>query len=85
MNIETLIERVAKGRHACLKDNEEPRDVLISIALKQQIKHEAEKYMAYYHDGEWDRIMGMRVEWVRARSPSDISIRTEKGDLRIVP
>jgi hypothetical protein len=84
VEIKTLIERCAKGRIACLKDNEEPRDLLISRSLKNQIRREAEPFMAYMQDGEWDRIMGMRVEWVNA-DPSDISIRTVNGDVRIVP
>lgn len=84
MDIKTLIERCAKGRHACFADNEEPRDVLISVALKRQIEREAEPFMAYMCDAKYEYIMGLKIEWVVARQ-HDISIRTVNGDLRIVP
>ena len=76
-----LIERIAKGRIACLKDNEDPRDVLISIALKHQIRRECEPFMAFLRTAEYEKILGMNIEWVRAE-PNDISIRTVKGDVR---
>ncbi len=79
--IPELIERVARGRVACFNDNEEPVDVLISDSLKERIQHEAEPYMAYMQDGVWDKIMGLRVEWVKSL-PEDMSIRTVHGDLR---
>lgn len=77
-----LINRIAKGRIACLKDNEEPRDVLISIELRHQIRRECEPFMAYLCTAEHEKMMGMNIEWVRGHKPEDISIRTVRGDVR---
>lgn len=79
--IETLINRIAQGRHACLKDNEEPRDVLISRGIEREIKRSADKYMAYQIGPSWEKIMGLTVEWINAPI-TDISIRTAHGDVR---
>ena len=81
MNLNDIIERVARGRIACLKDNEEPNAVLISLSLKNLIEREAEPYMAFMQDGKWNRIMGLLVEWTTAPADS-MSIRTVHGDVR---
>lgn len=76
-----LLQRIAKGRIACLKDNEEPRDVLINVELKNQLRREAEPLTMYAHTLEYEQVMGMKIEWVRP-GPFAISIRTVKGDVR---
>lgn len=57
------------------------RDVLISIALKHQIRREFEPFMAYLQTAEYEKMMGMNIEWTRS-GQDDISIRTTKGDVR---
>ena len=76
-----LIARITRGRIACLKDNEDPRDVLISVTLKHQIRRECEPFMAFLRTAKDEKMMGMNIEWVRAKL-NDISIRTVKGDVR---
>ncbi len=83
----SYLTRIHKARHAILKDNEEPRDLLISELLKFFIKGELETPMSGRIDMDGDlTILGMKVEWTKpkALTAPQIYIRTSKGDTRIV-
>lgn len=76
---------IAKTRHQILADNEEPRDILISVAIKHALLDELGLF--YRRDGAVDEtLMGMKVEWTKAKPLTEpqIVIRTAKGDSRIV-
>lgn len=77
------IERV---RRQILMDNEQPRDVLISSALRHAVLREVEPMMAYRFDAEKEFLMGMKIEWTKASALTkpQISIRTTRGDTRVV-
>ena len=78
----SLLSRVYKGRIDCLRDREEPRDLLVSASVKHEFLRELESPITgqILPDGELI-VMGMRVEWVRPRG-TILSIRTVKGDVR---
>lgn len=78
----SLLKRIYKGRHDCLRDNEEPRDLLVSCALNHALMSEFEP-RHYMIDSQSEFLMGMHIEWVKP-GQNDLSIRTTKGDIRIV-
>jgi len=78
-----ILADIAKGRIMCLRDMEEPRDLILSAAIEYEFKKAMEPYMCYQRGAEYEAVMGMRIEWVRPGT-AEISIRTNKGDVRIV-
>lgn len=80
------LQAIARARHDILKDNEEPRDILISADLKHAIRQECGNLSAYDFEIRGDQLMGMKVEWTKPKplTAPQISIRTRKGDTRIV-
>lgn len=81
----SYLTAIAKARHGILSDNEEPRDILISENLKHAIRLEC-NFPAYEFELRAEKLMGMNVEWTKAipLTEPQISIRTAKGDTRIV-
>lgn len=79
----SVLERILKARHALLTDNEEPRDLLIGVDLRNELRRALDPLMMYHCTAEAENLMGMRIEW--KRPGTDISIRTVNGDLRRVP
>ena len=80
-----LLSRINKARTTILADNEEPRDLVISVLREIDLRRELGQ--DFYHGAPLGviQIMGMRVIWVDPRKSSvEMSIRTTKGDLRIV-
>jgi hypothetical protein len=77
---------IQRARVAILRDNEEPRDLLISDALKYPVLMEVNPFREYRADNEYESLMGMKIEWTKpvALTKPQISIRTTKGDLRVV-
>ena len=82
----SYLTAIAKARHEILKDNEEPRDILISVNLRHAIMAEINPYAAYRFAMDGEQLMGMRVEWTKPvpLTKPQIVIRTAKGDARIV-
>jgi hypothetical protein len=79
----SILSRIYRGRITFLKENEEPRDVLIGVDLENQIKAELSPAAIYQMQRDHETLMGMKIEWQRAGF--GISIRSTKGDLRIIP
>ena len=82
----SYLNAIAKVRHDILKDNEEPRDLLISEALKYAVLLEVNPLRLYKNADTYDQMMGMKIEWTKPKplTQPQISIRTAKGDVRIV-
>lgn len=82
----SYLNAIAKARHEILKDDEEPRDILISVALKHALLAEVNPYMDYRFSLDAEKLMGMNVEWTKPvpLTQPQIVIRTAKGDTRIV-
>lgn len=81
----SYLNAIGKARIDILKDNEEPRDILISVNLRHAILDEIGPY--YRCEGlEHETLMGMNVEWTKpvALTKPQIAIRTAAGDMRIV-
>lgn len=81
----SYLNAIAKVRTEILKDNEEPRDLLISDALKHFVLLEVNP-LRLHATATYDHLMGMKIEWTKpvALTKPQISIRTAKGDMRIV-
>ena len=83
----SYLTAIAKARHEILKDNEEPRDLLVSANLKNALQSEIDTpYYGRIEFGGAVILFGMKVEWTKAGplTKPQISIRTAKGDMRIV-
>ena len=82
----SYLNAIAKVRHAILADNEVPRDILISEALKYPVLMEVNPYRMYSIGNEYESLMGMKIEWTKSKplTQPQVSIRTDKGDLRVV-
>lgn len=80
------LEAIYKASVGILKDNEEPRDLLISAALKHHILREVEPMTMYRAMPDAEELFGMKIEWTRPKplTQPQIAIRTVKGDTRIV-
>ena len=77
---------IAKARDEILKDNEKPRDILISINLQHLILSELGpfSFSSYRVSELTDYLMGMKVEWTKPATLPQITIRTVKGDMKVV-
>ncbi len=82
----SYLHAIAKVRHEILNDNEEPRDILISQSLKYPVLMEVNPLREYRAENEYEYLMGMKIEWTKPKplTQPQISIRTAKGDVRIV-
>ena len=82
----SYLTAIAKARHAILADNEEPRDILVSVTLKHALMREVGPMYAYRCEPGKEQLMGMKLEWTKPvpLTQPQISIRTAKGDTRIV-
>lgn len=80
------LSAIASARHRIFADNEEPRDILISVELKYAIHQEARPYVGYRFELAGETLMGMKIEWTNPvpLAQPKILIRTTKGDTRIV-
>lgn len=82
----SYLNAISKVRHEILFDNEQPRDILISEALKYPVLMEINPYRMYRAEDTYETLMGMKIEWTKpvALTKPQISIRTANGDTRIV-
>ena len=82
----SYLAAINKVRHEILKDNEKPRDLLISESLKYLVLNEVNPLRVYRSGEEYSHLMGMRIEWTKPKrlTQPQMSIRTETGDVRIV-
>jgi len=76
-----LLHAIERTRRACLKDNEEPRDLLIPETLEPMMKAVFGIHLQYPHPVKWETYAGMRIEWKSATTR--LAIRTINGDVRI--
>lgn len=82
----SYLSAIHKTRNAILSDNEEPLDILISESVKHALMRELNP-IYYQRSGEkYEWLMGMKIEWQKPRplTMPQITIRTAKGDMRIV-
>lgn len=82
----SYLTAINKARIAILTDNEEPSVVRVSVTLKHLLLREIGPMYAYRAEPEKEQLMGMKLEWTKAvpLTHPQISIRTAKGDTRIV-
>ena len=82
----SYLNAIEKVRREILMDNERPMDVLIRVSLRNAVLQEVKQMMAYRSEQEYEYLMGMKIEWTKPKplTHPQISIRTDKGDLRIV-
>ena len=75
-----LLHEIQRTRVAILKDNEEPKDLLLPETLEPMLRAAFGIHL-HPHPVKWQTYYGMRIEWMK---PGTLpSIRTAKGDIRI--
>ena len=82
----SYLSAINKARNAILADNEEPLDILISESVKHALLREVSPIYYQRTDAKYEWLMGMKIEWQKPRplTMPQITIRTAKGDTRIV-
>lgn len=83
----SYLTAIAKARHRILTDGEEPRELNISETIRRAFMDELDPMLVYRHEVvSCSMLMGMHVKWSKpvALTAPQISIRTAKGDTRIV-
>ena len=82
----SYLSAIQRTRIEILSDNERPRDILISVALRYPLLADLNPMGEYRSNGEYDSLLGMKIEWTKSKplTQPQVSIRTDKGDLRVV-